>query len=211
MHTCRTIRAALVLTVVAGLLGCRGAPSEDEPIVPIRNMYDQPRYDPQEESAWFADGRAMRPPVEGAVAREMEVDLTSATGWSDADGSWALTIPRPVVERQGSMETLVRRGRDRYDVFCAACHGYAGAGDGAVARRAGGAMVPPTFHSDRLRHAPDGQIYASITNGIRNMPPYAHSIPLEDRWAIVGYVRALQLSQAQTTTAMNLHAPEGDR
>ena len=76
------------------------------------------------------------------------------------------------------MEPLLVRGHERYDIYCTPCHCYSGAGDGAVAQRVGGAMTPPTFHSDRLRHAPDGQIYATISNGVRNMPSYRHSIPL---------------------------------
>jgi len=106
------------------------------------------------------------------------------------------------------MEDHVARGRDRYDVFCTPCHGYAGDGDGMVPTRVGGAIRPPTLHDDRLRHVPDGQLFATITHGIRNMPMYAHSIPAEDRWAIVSYVRALQLSQQPEATAMNL-APTG--
>ncbi len=196
--------AAIFVCAASALAGCRGAPTESEPIVPIRNMYDQPRYDVQAGSDFFEDGRAMRPLPEGTIPREASADTTAATGWSDAEQSWSLTVPRSVIQQNGGMAEHVARGRDRYDVFCTPCHGYAGDGDGMVATRAGGAIKPPTLHDDRLRHAPDGQIFATITHGIRNMPMYRHSIPPEDRWAIVSYVRALQLNQQPEATAMNL-------
>ncbi|MDW8362850.1 MAG: cytochrome c [Myxococcales bacterium] len=185
----------LLLAAIASLVStaCRGAPSEEPPIVPIRNMFDQPRYDPQQASPFFRDGRAMRPLVPGTVAREMEPDLVVATGWSDAEDSWALRVPPAVLGAMGGPERLLARGRERYDIYCAPCHGLGGAGDGPVARRAGGAITPPTLHSAAMRHAPDGQIFATISNGVRNMPSYRHSIPTNDRWAIVAYVRALQL------------------
>jgi mono/diheme cytochrome c family protein len=183
------------------LAGCRGTASDEPPIVPIRNMYQQPRYNAQGASDFFQDGRAMRPLVDGTIAREMDVDPVASTGWSDADQSWALTIPSHVVDRKGGMDRLLARGQDRFNIYCTPCHGYEGDGQGLVARRVGGAMAPPTFHSDRVRHLPDGQIFATITYGVRNMPMYRHSIPEDDRWAIVGYVRALQLSRAEEPQA----------
>ena len=95
---------------------------------------------------------------------------------------------------------LMERGRERFDVFCAPCHGLAGAGDGMVAKRAEelqeGTWTPPaSFHSELVRGRTDGHLFNTITNGIRNMPAYAPQIPVEDRWAIVAYVRALQRSQ----------------
>jgi mono/diheme cytochrome c family protein len=211
LHRTRTryLSAVAILTCsAAALAGCRGAPSEETPIVPIRNMYDQPRYDVQGPGPFFEDGRAMRPVPEGTIPREAHPDTAAATGWSDAEQSWALTVPRTVVQQNGGMEAHIARGQDRYEIYCTPCHGYAGDGDGMVPTRVGGAIKPPTFHDDRLRHAPDGQIFATITHGIRNMPMYRHSIPANDRWAIVSYVRALQLNQQPEATAMNL---EGGR
>ncbi|MBX3248795.1 MAG: cytochrome c [Myxococcales bacterium] len=198
-----------ILTALAApALGCRGQVSEEPPIVPIRNMYDQPRYDPQERSEFFEDGRTMRPLVEGAVAREMEVDPTLSSGRTEDGSAWLLEIPGPVIERKGGMEALLARGHERHDIFCAPCHGLAGDGQGLVSTRVQqlgfSALAAPTLHDDRIRHMPDGQLYATITNGIRNMPAYAHSIPQDDRWAIVAYVRALQISQASRQTAMNV-------
>jgi mono/diheme cytochrome c family protein len=185
---------ALALAAAAALSGCRGLPSENEPIVPIRNMYDQPRYENQGRSRFFADGRMMRPKVEGTVAREQEVDPVIEHGREPATGQWVLTIPDEVARRYGGAEAMTRRGHERYDIYCAPCHGGAGDGNGIIVAR--GMLRPPTYHQDRIRHMPDGQLYATITNGIRSMPGYYAQIPTDDRWAIVAYVRALQISQA---------------
>lgn len=189
----------LVVTLLSA--GCRGAPSDEPPVHPIRNMYDQPRYDVQQRGQFFRDGRAMRPLVTGTVPREAVVDPEVATGWSDTQQTWVLTVPEPVISDFGGMGQMLVRGQEQFEIYCAPCHGLTGTGDGLIAQRAGGAMVPPTFHDDRLRHAPDGQIFATITNGIRNMPPYGHSVEIGNRWAIVAYLRALQLSQAQSMEA----------
>lgn len=185
----------LVALLVAAISGCQGMRSEDPPIVPIRNMHEQPRYDAQEASPYFADGRAMRPPVPGAIAREMVVDEAIDTG-VDVDGNFVLTVPEAVVARAGGLDALAHRGEDRYGIYCVPCHGGLGDGNGMVPEVSGvGTIRPPTFHDDRLRTAPDGQIYATIRNGIRNMPAYRQSVPVQDRWAIVAYVRALQIDQ----------------
>lgn len=195
-HTTRTtiLAAALIATAVLSA-GCRGAPSDEPPIHPIRNMYSQPRYNVQGASEFFQDGRAMRPLVAGTIPREAPVDPVVETGWSDLDQTWVPTIPDAVMTEFGGMEALMERGQERYGIYCSPCHALDGSGNGMIPKRAGGPIRPPTLHDDRLRHAPDGQIFATITNGVRNMPAYGHSIPIEDRWAIVGYVRALQLSQ----------------
>lgn len=193
------------LALAAGLAGCRGSTSKESPIVGIRNMYDQPRYDVQEESAFFADHRTMRPLVEGVVSTEEEIDVRLAQGRLEDQSGYVLTIPAEVVNdpKVGGMEKLVARGQARYGIYCAPCHDGTGAGNGLVRKRAnaGGAtaFVPPTFHQDRIRHMPDGQLFATITNGKNNMPPYAMQIPVTDRWAIVAYVRALQIAQPKGT------------
>ncbi len=200
-------RLIVILAAFMAVTGCRGQVSEEPPVVPIRNMYHQPRYDPLEESHFFEDGRTMRPPVEGAVAREMEPNASFATGRTEDDSAWLLEVPAPIVQRKGGMEALVQRGQERYEIYCAPCHGIAGNGQGLVANRADelgfSTLRPPTFHDDRIRHMPDGQLYATITNGIRNMPAYRHNIPQDDRWAIVTYVRALQITGASRPTARN--------
>jgi mono/diheme cytochrome c family protein len=184
--------------------GCVGTESKEPPIVGIRNMYQQPRYDTQEKKPFFADQRSMRPKPEGTVSREMEPALTWATGRT-ADDAYIMEVPAQLIAQRGGTEALVERGQDRYNIYCSPCHSYSGNGKGMVSRRAdqlgAAGLVAPTFHDDRLRHVPDGQIYATITNGVRNMPGYAHNIPIDDRWAIVLYVRALQLSQAPQAAA----------
>lgn len=198
MTAARSIAPVLLLALVAG---CQGMTSEDPPIVPIRNMHEQPRYDAQERSPYFEDHRAMRPPVPHTIAREMVVDEAIDTG-VDIDGDFVLTIPEAVVARSGGLDSLTRRGQDRYGIYCVPCHGGLGDGNGMVPEVSGvGTIRPPTFHDDRLRTAPDGQIYATIRNGIRNMPAYQHNIPVQDRWAIVAYVRALQINQADGGSA----------
>jgi hypothetical protein len=192
-------RVLLAAIALAGLASCRGQTSRESPVVGIRNMYDQPRYDVQEESAFFADHRTMRPLVDGVVARDEDVDPQSARGRLDDESGYVLEIPKHVITRSGGMQTLLERGKARYGIYCAPCHDNSGGGEGLVKRRAvatgAAAFVPPTFHQDRIRHMPDGQLFATISNGKSNMPPYAMQIKVDDRWAIVGYVRALQMAQ----------------
>lgn len=184
--------------------GCIGMESDKPPIVGIRNMYNQPRYDTQEKKPFFADQRSMRPWIEGTVSREMEPLLTVATGRT-ADDAYVMEVPPVRIMANGGSAAFVERGQDRYNIYCAPCHSYSGDGKGMVSRRAdqlgAAGLVAPSFHDDRLRHIPDGQIFATITNGLRNMPSYAHNLPGDDRWAIVMYVRALQLSQAPDPAA----------
>mgnify|MGYP001814305851 FL=1 len=206
------MRVLLTTLAIATLAtGCVGGESGEPPVVGIRNMYNQPRYDTQERQPFFADQRSMRPQVEGTVSREMEGALTWATGRA-ADEGYLLEVPQKLIALNGGSAAFLARGQDRYEVFCAACHSLSGDGKGMVSRRAGAlgatGLVAPSFHDDRLRHIPDGQLYATITNGVRNMPAYAHNIPVHDRWAIVHYVRALQLSQAPAATAKNTEQPQ---
>ncbi|MCA9602164.1 MAG: cytochrome c [Myxococcales bacterium] len=200
--------ATIVVLSLAALLGaCRGQPSADPPIVPIRNMYDQPKYSPQLASPFFADGRSMRPLVEGTVAFEMEANPAIDSGRQIDDSEWLPEDPREVIARNGGHEKLVLRGQGRFDIYCAPCHGVAGDGQGMVSERAvsvgAAALKAADLHDSRLKHIPDGQLYATITNGVRNMPAYRHSVPIDDRWAIVSYVRALQLASDGGATAMN--------
>lgn len=192
--------------------GCVGAESSDPPIVGIRNMYNQPRYDAQERQPFFADQRSMRPHVEGTVSREMEKGHDVATGLGAQSKRWINQIPPRVIDRLGGSGAALERGKSRYDIYCAPCHGLSGDGRGMVSRRAlalgASGLVAPSFHDDRLRHIPDGQLFATIGNGVRNMPSYAHNIPVDDRWAIVHYVRALQLSQAPVAAVENTEQPQ---
>ncbi|MCA9530177.1 MAG: cytochrome c [Myxococcales bacterium] len=196
----RTTLVLLAASAAVALSGCRGEPTPEAPVVPIRNMYTQPRYEVQARSDFFPDHRTMRPPVPDTVAQESDPSLPVVTGRTEDDSAWLLTVPQKVVQGFGGWKATLERGQDRFNIYCAPCHGNSGDGLGLVARRAAalgaGAILPPTFHQDRIRHMPDGQIFATITHGIRNMPAYGFNIPVHDRWAIVSYVRALQLSQA---------------
>jgi mono/diheme cytochrome c family protein len=202
------MRALLITLAFATLAtGCIGGESGEPPVVGIRNMYNQPRYDVQERQPFFADQRSMRPQVEGAVSREMETSMVVATGRNANDDAWIMQVHPQYIAQNGGRAAFLSRGKDRYDIYCAPCHSVSGDGKGMVSRRAGAlgasGLIAPTFHDDRLRHIPDGQLFATITNGVRNMPAYAHNIPVDDRWAIVEYVRALQLSQAPAAAPEN--------
>ena len=162
----------------------------------VPDMDNQPKFKPQSRNPLFADRRAMRPPVAGAVAQGTVVGRSALTDGRVGE-DWVEEGPLAVDLG------LLQRGRERYDIYCAPCHGLAGYGDGSVAKRAEalqeGTWTPPTsFHTELIRQRPDGHIFNTISNGIRNMPAYGPQIPVADRWAIVAYVRALQRSQNAT-------------
>ncbi len=178
---------------LAVILRARNTMSSKPRIHIIQDMDNQPKFKTQARNRLFADRRAMRGVVPGTVARG-ELDADSAYYFGKVGEDWVETLPVPVTMQ------LMERGRQRFEVFCAPCHGLAGAGDGMVAKRAEelqeGTWTPPaSFHSELVRGRTDGHLFNTITNGIRNMPAYAPQIPVEDRWAIVAYVRALQRSQ----------------
>ncbi len=168
----------------------------------IQNMDNQPRFKAQQANRIFRDGRAMRPPLYGTVAvGELQEDSHLHRG--TVDGNWAGEPPMPITQR------LMQRGQERYDIHCSPCHGLGGEGNGIVALRADalqqGTWVPPSsFHSAALRDSADGYFFNVITNGVRNMPAYGSQVNVEDRWAIVAYVRALQ--QARNVDASSLPA-----
>lgn len=190
-----SLRFAVAVALALALAACRGQTTGDAPIVPLRNMFDQDRYDPQSASAFFADHRTMRPPVAGTVTREAILDPVLGQGRLPDDSGYVLEIPPTAVEAFGGMGGLVERGQDRFNIYCRPCHDGTGSGKGRAVER-GLKPEPPTFHEDRIRRMPDGQLFATVTRGVRNMPAYGAQIPVRDRWAIVGYVRALQLAEA---------------
>lgn len=152
-----------------------------------QDMHDQPKVEPFEASDFFADGMASRAPVEGTVARgELRADDHLYRGL-DAEGNFATSLPMPLTR------DLLERGRERYDIFCAPCHGRTGDGDGMVVRR--GFKAPESFHQERLRTSPQGYFFDVMTNGFGEMSSYASQVPVEDRWAIAAYIQALQLSR----------------
>jgi mono/diheme cytochrome c family protein len=137
----------------------------------MRDMYEQPKYETFEAGPFFPDDISARPPVPDTLARE---DVTTA-------------------QMPPLSAALLRRGRERFDIFCAPCHSVLGDGDGMLPRR--GFPAPPSYHTTRLRDAPDRHFYDVISRGYGVMYDYAARIPVADRWAIVAYIRALQLSQ----------------
>jgi mono/diheme cytochrome c family protein len=175
----------------------------------LHEMYDQPKYKPLTPTSLFADGNSSRPQVPGTIARSAgalagsssgrkdAVPLPTAPGLSivvDAAGRPLAPDEEPVYANPLPITAaLLDRGRQRFNIYCAPCHSMAGDGDGMIARR--GFPAPPSYHTDRLRNAADSHFYQVITNGYGVMYPYADRIAPQDRWAIVAYIRALQLSQ----------------
>jgi mono/diheme cytochrome c family protein len=153
------------------------------------DMHDQPKYIPLRESTFFPDERSARPIVAGTVARgQLRDDELLYTG--KVNGADATIFPFAIDER------VMARGQERFDIYCSPCHGRTGFGDGMVVRR--GYRAPPSFHQDRLRNAAVGHFFDVISNGFGAMPDYAAQVRPEDRWAIVAYIRALQLSEHAT-------------
>ena len=160
----------------------------------IPDMDNQPKFKTQTTNPFFADDRAMRLPVADTVARRELKDDPYLYYGKKRDGRWADAFPVPVTAE------LMNRGRQRFSIYCATCHGLGGYGDGPISRRAEelqeGTWVPPvSFHEDTTRSRPHGEIFDYITNGVRTMPAYGPQVPVKDRWAIVAYLRALQRSQ----------------
>ncbi len=209
-------RVAFVLLLTAHCLlltaGCR------------RDMQDQPKMKPFRSSPFFTDGLSSRPPVEGTIARGfLKTDSEFFTG--KKPGRNATQLPSGPAATNATPGTpngnaltgaaaypddtevfplaitneTVTRGKERYEIFCSTCHGLTGNGDGMIVRR--GFRRAASFNDDRLRQAPVGHYFDAITNGWGAMPSYATQIPAEDRWAIIAYVRALQLSQQKSETA----------
>jgi mono/diheme cytochrome c family protein len=199
----------VILVIALFFSGCR------------QDMHDQPRYKTYAASPFFADGQASRPPVRGAVARgTLAEDSLLYTGKLDAQSEQSLGQPQPLaitetVPGVGPLDSalapgktgqgfanlfpfpitaeVLDRGETNYNVFCAVCHDRLGTGDGMIVRR--GYRRPPSYHIERLRQAPAGYFFDVITNGFGAMPDYAAQINPADRWAIVAYIRALQISQ----------------
>ena len=190
----RWLASAAVLAALGSavlLAGCQGDTARLPPVHLVQNMDQQKRFDPQEPNEFFDDGRAMRLPVEGTVARgELADDDHRYRGRIGTE--YANTIPIKVTV------DLIEHGRSRYNIYCAPCHDHAGTGQGVVAKRGlKHGMVPvPNLHDRRLRAMRVGQIFATISDGARGMPAYGAQIPVDDRWAVVAYVRAIQIARS---------------
>ncbi|HUK87618.1 MAG TPA: cytochrome c [Terriglobales bacterium] len=169
------LKFGAIALVLAAATGCR------------QDMHDQPKYIPLRYSSFFADARSERPLVQGTVARgHLDEDTLLYTG-KGPDGKPSNLFPFPVTK------DVIERGQQRFNIYCTPCHDRTGYGLGMVVRR--GYRHPPSYHTDQARALANGFIFDVITNGFGAMPDYAAQIPVRDRWAIVAYVRALQLSQ----------------
>jgi cytochrome c5 len=206
----RRSRSAYIFVALVLLLlisGCR------------RDMQDQPKMKPFRGTTFFGDGLSSRQPIEGTVARGfLRTDTALYTGKKSAASPSASPTTTPAQSTQTNnypddvdtfpfpvTKDVVLRGRERYDIFCSVCHGLTGNGDGMIVRR--GFRRAASFNDDRLRQAPVGHYFDAITNGWGAMPPYASQIAVQDRWAIVAYIRALQASQQNTATPSASPAP----
>ncbi len=172
--------------VASGLVSCRGGTSEKPPIHLVLDMDFQPKLRAQSESSFegWSDKRGARLPVEGTIARESLRDARLTT-FKNADDTFVAQNPIALDA------DVMARGRQRYDIFCAPCHGRSAMDKGLVGKR-WPAPIPSLATDPRLVAMTDGELYSTITNGKNTMPPYARQIAVEDRWKIVHYLRALQ-------------------
>ena len=180
----RAAGLAAGILLAAACAGCRGMPSSQPPIHLNPSMDDQPKVKAQQESAFFYNGSAMRPPVPGTVALgELREDTAFFDG-KNGDGTFVARNP------VAASDAVLERGRNRYGIYCQPCHDARGDGRGILFQR--GNVPTASFHQDKIRNYPDGQLYDIITNGSGLMPAYRWPIPPDDRWAIIAYVRSLQ-------------------
>ena len=189
---------SVLLAAVCFAAGCR------------QDMQDQPKMKPYRGTSFFGDGLSMRQPVPGTIPRGyLRSDSVLFTGKKEKPAAQASASPVPAAGTNTNpyaddtdtfpfpiTEATVQRGRQRYEIFCSVCHGFTGRGDGMIVRR--GYRKAADFHEDRLRQAPVGHFFDAITNGWGAMPSYAPQIPVQDRWAIIAYVRALQLADPKS-------------
>jgi mono/diheme cytochrome c family protein len=214
----KKVRALICVSLLLISVGCR------------RDMQDQPKIKPLRGTTFFGNGLASRQPIEGTIPRgylradnpEFYTGKKSGAASANATpaqqqiaggpqqqqtaGAEQNSFPDDVVEFPIPItKEIVERGRSRYDIFCSACHGMTGNGDGMIVRR--GFRRAASFNDDRLRQAPVGHFFDAITNGWGAMPAYAPQVPVQDRWAIIAYIRALQASQQNTAAASASPAP----
>jgi mono/diheme cytochrome c family protein len=202
--------ASLWLILVCG--GCR------------RDMQDQPKMKPFRTTSFFGDGLSMRQPIEGTIPRGYLRDNVAYFTGKKAKPAGATATPAQQQQAPATpgqqpnsfpddvdtfpftvTKEIVARGRERYNIFCSVCHGLTGNGDGMIVRR--GFRRAASFNDDRLRQAPVGHFFDAMTNGWGAMPAYAPQIPVQDRWAIITYIRALQTSQQNLAAASASPSP----
>lgn len=201
---------AFMIVLLIAVAGFRDQKSGKPPIEIFPDMDHQPKVKSQVPSKFFSDNRGNRLPVAGTVPLGYEIPLSKQNPFPNEgkyrtvrfsagtdyfntgriSGQWGTGIPLPVKAE------LLQRGRERYNIYCAVCHGASGGGNGVAGQY--GLVAIASFHQQRLRDMADGEIFNTITHGKNTMLGYGDKIPVDDRWAIVSYVRALQLSQSAT-------------
>lgn len=188
------IRAIGCVALALSLAGCvRGCPSSRPPIHLNPNMDYQPKAQPQEESEFFYDGRELRLPVTGTVARgQLHADQAYHTGRGET-GEFLASSPVP------PSDELLERGERRFRIYCEPCHDRRGDGTGILFERGG--VPTASFHDERVRGLPDGELFDVITQGKGLMPSYGYPIPAGDRWAIIAHVRRLQQERQASQVA----------
>lgn len=187
------LTGAILLVPLFLIAKSRVTPSNDTQVVVIPDMWHQRKYIPQSANPLFVDDRSMRPLVAGTVAVGL-AELDGALYRGIENGQWVTGFPMPLTP------AMLERGQGRFNIFCSPCHGWDGSGQGPVAVRGQATspstwVMPANLHDALVRDRPNGHIFNTITSGIRTMPSYGMQVPVPDRWAIVSYVRALQLSQ----------------
>ncbi|MBL4575449.1 MAG: cytochrome c [Opitutaceae bacterium] len=181
---------AFVVVATISILGFRGSKSTKPPIEIFNDMDHQPKYMPQGKSAFFADGRADRPVPAHAVARGSFLEDDHLAFGKDSKGEFARGFPMDVTQE------LLERGKDRYAIFCVVCHGESGDGNGITKKY--GMLSTPSYTRADLLTMPEGEIFNTITNGKNTMGRYGDKLTVEDRWAIVAYLKVLQRAQLGT-------------
>lgn len=189
-------RGLALLAAACALAGCERT---------MKDMYVQPRLGPDAASPLWTDGKGSRPPPPGSVPAAVGDLARTSSGRRGRDELAARDAAQAASAAPAAGLALLQRGQTRYDIYCAPCHSIVGDGDGMVARR--GFPHPPSFHQARLRDAPDRHFFDVISQGYGVMPPYGDRVTPQDRWAIVAYIRALQLSQAAPPPAARASAP----
>ncbi len=178
---------ALCVVAVMGVFGKRGHHFKQPPLEIFPDMDRQAKLRPQQPNLMFANGRSSQEPVSGTVARGDHYELNAInTGREPGTTNFVATIPVPVTEQ------LMARGQQRFGIYCLPCHGPQGDGKGIVQKY--GYATVKTLHDKLVVVQPDGEIFNTITYGKSTMYSYGSQISIEDRWAIVAYVRALQRS-----------------
>lgn len=188
----RTALTLATLALVAASSACSNFTSRQPPLQVFPDMKHQDKYKPQMHSAFFADGRTSRTPVEGTIAQELyKSDEAYSTGVTEA-GLYVAKNPEPITRE------LLERGQQRFNIYCAPCHDRTGSGRGVVPTKA--VWVPGNMHDERIVNFVDGELYHVMSYGRRTMPGYRFQVTEKDRWAIVAYIRALQRSWKGTMT-----------